>query len=369
MIEVEKSAHHSVAQETSRSGYPSHGHAPEYPLHEGVRVGSLASPADRQEAIKIMEHDGVWGGRLGGVYGLWCNAASKEAIYHAQAAKGDPDARKTYSTMLDTSILFDIVDREALHPDVRHLFVPGNTPTETKKNIAAFLHRYGLVGFVRVPIDAKRAAAYGIPEAITSIEDNQMLLHHLDPFGHGYMTRLLREAREAGIPFIAVTSMNETGQEPSITKSDRAKEFSRQHDIPLLLEDPYRASPVVSTQEANGITVTPDGQGTVTDGSYSIVDLRFGYVMREGPEDISVNEQLLGMRLQHGDIFLPNGKQVQTAKRQYTGVDFSYLNDLQLSPQLLRAAFILANKGYSPAAIRTRMKNTIKSLSHLEKAA
>ncbi len=200
-----------------------------------VFEGSLNNEIGVEWAANIIEQGGVQAIQVGGVIGLFANAADRSAIEKILEMKGEAGKKKAFTMIMHASDAREFADLDKVEPNLLPILEKAED-------------RIGGIAHIRVPISESMLASDDnsrnekIPSsAYSEVPDQisgEMLyeIQFLDPNGHGPLTRLIDELKKIGIKFVAATSMNEAG-EKEIIDMEEAKKFCEKHKIRLLLKD------------------------------------------------------------------------------------------------------------------------------------
>jgi len=235
--------------------------------------GSLDNPGHVRHAVKIIKSGGIAVFEVWGVFGIWGRADRLATVERMFAVKDETGLKKTLSAMMSSQHFLPLIDKDSVHPDIKHLV----------KDHHSLREHSGAFFFVGANI-RKEAAKKAPTPLISYDEEGNAFMYNLDPYGHDYMSNLIEQI---GIPWVGVMSLN-THDKPSIHDYQVASEFCRAKGIPLILRDPsHRREKFI--------------------GSFAQVDIRKKAAVRDGKFPVSFINKTLGTELYTG----------QTKKAQY----------------------------------------------------
>jgi tRNA A37 threonylcarbamoyladenosine synthetase subunit TsaC/SUA5/YrdC len=278
--------------------------------NSSFRVGSLGDHQDVNEGVKTIKNGGVVAAQMRRVFGMWVRGDDAEAVKKAHTLKGEEDLDKKMGSMMFCEDFVPMIHLDMVPKKLQPLV----------KDASQFKNRIGAMFHVRAPI--KPEFVDEVPVVMKSYQDGLHYVQNLDPHGHWPTSSFIWAMNQAGIKYVAVTSLNDhAAGETEIHKLERAIEFCKSKKIPLLLADP------IATRK--GLR-----------GSFAIIDLSKSSAVRDGHISIDLVEKMLGVDLDRSEMKPAN----------YPPPDYRPILELDISPEGIRAAVIVFISGeYLPS--------------------
>ena len=230
-----------------------------------LNVGSLARPTDVQTAVDEVLSGGFVATQYHGVFIIIFSATDTKARQGVLAAKGETESSKPLSSLTFCKHIFPYVDVDR---------IPALAMRDMIVDVERYRRALGAICHVRVPL-TREATQGPIPSQILSVQDGVPYVQSLDPYGNLLFSNLAHELNAVGIPFIAASSLNRSG-ESEICELSAAKTFCGEAGIPYLLRDPLFVAPDVK-------------------GSFPIIDLEKMTAVRDGHIPVQIVERIVGL--------------------------------------------------------------------------
>ena len=185
-----------------------------------MEISSFEDAAAIAAAIEVIESGGVVGAHFGTVFGLIVDGSHQGVADEIMRIKGAARGYKPLGVCTRPGRLLELIDIGGLHPDARRL---AEAPWFAGQ-LAAM-----------VAVRAIAAPASGIPDHLHSDVDGRRWVQVFDPLRMPGTAALIAAMWEAGIEWVAATSMNDSGR-TEIVDLDAAAEFADRHELPILFE-------------------------------------------------------------------------------------------------------------------------------------
>ncbi len=187
-----------------------------------------------------------------GVVAIWGDGGNRQYVESVAKIKGEGRKAKPLAATLPMSEVTEFIDFDLIPEQLRPVFSRAGELTA----------RFGSLCFLRIPI-TERAADTLPPSMVLRAEGQPPILQNWDARGHSPTRQLIELMRRKGIKFPSATSMNITGQ-PEIVDADEGFKFSREHGIPLFLDDPkdqgvVKGSYTIFSLNPEGVKIERDG--------------------------------------------------------------------------------------------------------------
>lgn len=206
------------------------------------------------EAIEVVRAGGVVGAHFGTVFGLVVDGSHAGVADEIMAIKGTARGHRPLGVCTRPRRLVELIDVGSLPPDVRRLT---EAPWFAEQ----------LAGMVAVRAPA--STAIGIPEHLVSAVDGRSWVQVFDALRMPGASDLIAAMWEAGVDWVAATSMNESGR-IEIVDLEEAVDFAARHGLPLLFQP-------AAMHEASGslpiLELHPDGLRLDRHGIIALPDL------------------------------------------------------------------------------------------------
>jgi tRNA A37 threonylcarbamoyladenosine synthetase subunit TsaC/SUA5/YrdC len=217
----------------------------------------LSAPDDRDDiadAVSAVCNGEAVGVHFGTVFGIVVDGDLSEVADEVEAVKGTHRGHRPLAACLTSDRIAETVDATALAPEAAAL-------------LAARWFREDVAGFtaVRAPLDSR----VGVPAALQSHVDGTSWVQTVNARRLPGAARLIAALWDAGVRWVAATSMNESGR-PEIVDLEAARDFSRRHHLAALF-------PPVTAHAATGslpiLELRPDGIRLDREGIVALADL------------------------------------------------------------------------------------------------
>jgi hypothetical protein len=208
-------------------------------------VGDFSVDPDIYAAADLMRDGRALAVDNGTVFALWGDGAKSAFIDEVDRAKGR-DPNRPYGLSLCWADFLSLVDADRVHPSILPLVAE---PDE-------FRDRLGAITFVKAPLDSKRAEERGLPRRLLSGPEHAPIGQDWSPEGKANIAFLLELA---GLECAAVTSLNRSVVEPEIIGLDKALQFARKHDLPIIGDSLARREakgsyPIIDIHKSDPVT-------------------------------------------------------------------------------------------------------------------
>jgi tRNA A37 threonylcarbamoyladenosine synthetase subunit TsaC/SUA5/YrdC len=177
-------------------------------------------------AVEIIRSGDVVGAHFGTVFGLIVDGAHEGVAERIMAIKGAARGFKPLGICVGARELIDLIDVSSLAPEVQSLVSSPWFAAELACMIA-----------VRAPAHPVNQ----VPEHLISRHGDEQWVQVFDPRRMPGTFGFIEALWNAGVHWVAATSMNEAGQTEIIDLEDAA-DFADRHGLPLLFESPAQHS-------------------------------------------------------------------------------------------------------------------------------
>ncbi|MEI3867797.1 hypothetical protein V6S02_11990 [Microbacterium sp. CCNWLW134] len=214
-----------------------------------MEIASYDDRAAIARAVALIQSGEVVGAHFGTVFGLLVDGAHDGVAERIMAIKGAARGFKPLGICVGAREFVDLIDATSLSPDVRGLLESPWFAAELACIIA-----------VRAPAHP----ANEIPAHLVSDRDGRPWVQVFDPRRMPGTFVFIEALWQAGVHWVAATSMNEAGATEIVDIEDAA-DFARRRGLPLLFESPARhaASGSLPILELNAKGLTLDREGII----------------------------------------------------------------------------------------------------------
>ena len=219
-----------------------------------MQLSSFADSGAVAKAVRVVADGGVLGAHFGTVFGLIVDGRHAGVADEIMRIKGAARGHKPLGACLRPSRIVGVIDRYQLPPRVRELVMA-----------PWFSRRLAAMVAVRAPASSNA----GIPPALRSHVDGRDWVQVFDPMRMPGASTLIAAMWDAGLRWVAATSMNESGS-TEIVETDDAVAFAERHGLSMLFEP-------AAVHAASGslpiLELRPDGLRLDRHGIIAVADL------------------------------------------------------------------------------------------------
>lgn len=263
-----------------------------------LEIGFMDDESQLKRAAQIIVEGGVVAAQLGNIYGLFLDASNPNAVAHEVKIKGK-SGPEPLSIMMSSTRLLDILDKNKVHPDLKHLISDGQTLGEL---VGGICHVRGPVRSDYLDLKTKTGEEL-IPQSILSWdENNNAFVHNLDPHGYENVEKWISMVNKMGVRFVGVSSLNYKGT-------------PERYCLPDAIE--FCLNGLVNP---NALLIDPNPVDPRIKGSYAILNFATAFYVRDGQIPVEVVDQVLGVNISEKEH--PGGIKPAKFERDF---DFSVL--------------------------------------------
>lgn len=198
----------------NRAEYGPLGFEGDISLESHQKMAAELMAAGRAVAI---DNDAVWA--------IWGDSGSDNFAHEVRTIKGRDPSRALGLTMPYHEFV-PLIDFDRVHSSVIPLLEDPDRLTE----------RLGAMAFIRVPGNALFVIEKEVPDCVITYGQNDLpVLQNYDCKGKANINSLIEYAKELGVEYPAVSSLNSSGR-PEITEPEDAIRFARDHNLPILAD-------------------------------------------------------------------------------------------------------------------------------------
>ncbi len=185
-----------------------------------MEISSFDDQLAIARAIDAARGGAVIGAHFGTVFGLIVDGSHPDVADDIMRIKGAARGHKPLGVCLPPDRLTSVIDLPSLSPRLRALV-----------SAPWFAEKLAAMVAVRAPL----APEAGIPDPLRSQVDGTAWVQVFDPTRMPGASVLIAAMWQAGMRWVAATSMNDSGQ-TEIVELDDAADFARRHGLPVLFE-------------------------------------------------------------------------------------------------------------------------------------
>lgn len=185
-----------------------------------MALSSFEDPRAVTAAVEAVANGGVIGAHFGTVFGLIVDGSHEGVADEILRLKGSARGHKPLGACVTPSRLVEAIDVTQLPEHVRSL-------------VQEWWFSRQLAGMVAIRAPAPASA--GVPAALRSHVDDLDWVQVFDPMRMPGASTLIAALWQAGVQWVAATSMNESGQTEIVETAD-AVAFADRHGLSMLFE-------------------------------------------------------------------------------------------------------------------------------------